>query len=170
MRLQPPPSKDKTVYQAFAAEFPFCFGCGRSDAQSRRDFGGGLEIHHFIRQHRAAERCVLAMTCWRDHKLAHGAIIRVNGLVLPTLSIGVYMTLKEARDYDGTDWDRCRQLRGSNLPDFERIPGFLEREFRRHRPRDKDLWAGPIFWEDRGLCGQMHHHDDCRCQGKGGDR
>jgi hypothetical protein len=140
MRIQPEPNKSKTLYTQFAMSHTFCIGCGRSDEQARRDFGGiPLQTHHFIRDHRASEWCVLARCCWREHELAHGHTIRVTGeLVLPKLHIGTFMTLKLVRYPEEVDWDRCRQLRGSNLPDFEPIPDWLEEDFRKHRPRDKD--------------------------------
>lgn len=145
MRLDPPPSKDEHFYRMWALAHDFCQGCGRSDAQSRRDFGGiPLSTHHFIKQHRAHEACVLLRLCWRDHALAEnerpGAIYFPAGVRPASISIGLCMTLKMAREPEEVDWDRCRQLRGSNLPDFAPVPAWLEEEFRRNRPRDRERW------------------------------
>lgn len=171
MKLQPPPSRDRVFYANWGAAHEFCQSCGRSNEQSRRDWGCiPLSTHHFIKQHRAHEACVLLRLCQGCHDLAEGRTIRVDGLVLPKLTIGICRTLKLVRETSQVNWNRCRQLRGSELPELEKIPRFFEEQFRERRPGLVKQFATEMYLDHHALCGAEYHHRTCRCNGEGGDR
>lgn len=137
MQLDPVPSKDKVAYAAWRARHTHCQACGISATKAERERWPGLSAHHYIKQHRALESCVQLMLCSWCHCAAEGQTVRVNGVPWPRLTIGVCRTLKAVREPEEVDWARCRQLRGSALPDFEAVPETIEQAYRAARPRDK---------------------------------
>jgi hypothetical protein len=142
MRLDPAPSKDKDFYKEWSLRHRHCQACG---IQWNRAPWPGLSTHHLIKQHRAHEACVLLRLCQRCHDAAEGHTVRVDGVVWPKLTIGVCLTLKLTREPEEVDFDRCKQLRGLNLPDFEPIPAIIEASYRKWRPRDKDRFYYPCM-------------------------
>ena len=132
------PVKDAALYRAFFEDHPYCAACGvpTGKAAFAPDCGGiGLSRHHIIRFKRSDEVCNLATLCSRDHNLAEGHQIRCEqtGLVLPTLTLGMVLSIKSERFPDEYDADRLAVLYGRALPDLEPIPEFLEASWRRWR-------------------------------------
>ena len=137
MKIQPEPSKNLTFYRLWSCRHEYCQACGVPASKSPWP---GLSTHHVIKQHRAHEACVLLRLCQTCHDAAEGLTVKLNGVAWPKLTIGICLTLKASRESAEVDWKRCRQLRGSNLPDFEPVPAVVEEAFRRWRPRDTELW------------------------------
>lgn len=139
MRIDPPPCKDKAVYAAWGARHQWCQACGVP--ASLAEFPG-LSTHHWIKQHRAFEGCVQLRLCHRCHQAAEGLTVKVRGAPWPKLTIGVCRTLKLVRESEEYNEARCRQLRGSAIPNFEPIPDVIELSYRSHRPWDRVRFFG----------------------------
>ena len=57
-----------------------------------------------------------------------GPDLRVDGEVLPRLTLGMCLWLKGDADFDEWDAERLRALRGQALPELETPPEFILRE------------------------------------------
>jgi hypothetical protein len=126
--------KDPVFYKAWAWAHTYCYCCG-----IRQNRGGpfrDLTTHHIVKPGRSDESCNLLRLCLRCHNLAEMQTIVWNGHTLPTLPLGVCLTLKMARD--PVDWNptRLAQLYLQSLPDMLPVPDVLEQEYRINRPAD----------------------------------
>jgi hypothetical protein len=129
-RPRPKPSKDEAFYTAWGKAHDHCAACGRSG-------GGALDLstHHIVKQGRAHEAANLLRLCIHPcHDLAEGLDVRVNGYLLPKITIGVALSMKMRSDPAEVDLARLQELRGSRLPDPEVIPAAFVLAYRRNRP------------------------------------
>jgi hypothetical protein len=120
-----PRSKGGQVYEAFAREFLAggCWCCGWP-IEDDQLWHVKLDIAHIIggNGRRVEDRRAIVLLCqYPCHQLAHGATVRVNGLVLPKLTLGNLLWLKRERDKEHYDPDWLASLwHGKTLPDPER--------------------------------------------------
>jgi hypothetical protein len=126
------PIKDVKGRQAWSESQWYCWACGCD--LTLAVFGRTGETHHIAKPGRSDELCNYSRLCMRDHMLAEGHTIRVGGVVLPKLTMGMVLTLKYL--HDQLNWNPvrlaelyCRKV----LPDFERIPQFFEEEWFSYR-------------------------------------
>ena len=82
----------------------------------------GLTVHHCVKWRRADEATNLLMLCMQCHDLAEGRNIRVDGVLLPKLTLGVCLAIKKFREPDEYDEARLTELFGRRLPDLEPLP------------------------------------------------
>lgn len=121
------PSKDENAYREWSARRVFCYACG---------YPGDwlpLQTHHIVKPGRSHDACNLVRLCHRDHCLAEGLDVREFGKLLPKLTIGMCLTLKQHMDPDEYDAARLEQLRGSRLPDAEPIPEYFLEQYAKRR-------------------------------------
>ena len=124
------PVRDKVAYDRYFADHQYCQACG---VPAHRAPWPGLSRHHICKPGRSDEPCNLIVICDRDHSLAEGRAIRVDGVLLPLLPLGVILAIKLLRTPDEWDADRLAQLYRRNLPDMEDIPAFIHEEWKRWR-------------------------------------
>lgn len=117
--------KDPAFYAAWAQAHRKCHACGIPTSKAKSMRWPGLSTHHIIKPGRSDEACNLLRLCQRDHDLAEGRSIRVNGNLLPKLSIGICLSLKKECSPGEWDPERLAWLFGKSLPDLEPIPSFL---------------------------------------------
>lgn len=96
-----------------------------------------LARHHIIKFGRSDEWSNLMVLCCRCHCLAHGQTIRspYTGQPYPTLSLGVFLTVKHASNPELFDMARLQELYGQTLPDMEPVPEWIFDERIRNKPR-----------------------------------
>lgn len=131
------PCKDEDFYRTWSIDHDFCQACGIPAAQAAILRWPGLSTHHICKFKRSHEACNLLRCCQRDHDLAEGKVIRVDGVPLPKLTLGIILTIKFTREPEEWDGDRLRALFGRELPECEAIPQFLVDEYRRWRGRSR---------------------------------
>jgi hypothetical protein len=124
------PVRDREAYDDYLRRHPYCQFCG---VPAGRAPWPGLSRHHVVKFRRSDERCNLLVGCQRDHDLAELRAVRVGGVLLPKLTLGVCLSVKRERDPANWDPARLAELFGRALPDPEPIPEFLRREWRRWR-------------------------------------
>ncbi len=106
-----------------------CAVCGRP--QHLFAWPGG-ETHHIIGGvGRSDEPCNWLYVCNRDHRCYHGERERVNGELIPKLTLCNLLWAKmrsSPNEYDGI---RLARLLGRSLPALEETPEFYLAEYRR---------------------------------------
>ncbi len=96
-------------------------------------WGRWREVHHIIGNvGRSDEPTNWLALCARCHKLAEGQQVRVDGELLPVLTLGMCLTIKAHADSEEWDGNRLATLYGSNLPRFDDLPEFFLTELRRN--------------------------------------
>jgi hypothetical protein len=134
------PVCDVAFRHAWARAHPYCQVCGLGGRDATPDFPFGLQTHHLVKFGRSDEAVNLLKVCHVCHLRIELRPVRVRGMLLAVLPLGVCLTLKAVRDQP--DWDPARltTLFGRRLPELLPVPGDVEAEFRRRRPRDGDLF------------------------------
>lgn len=128
------PVDDADFYAAWALAHRFCQSCGIPQLQAYRLHWPGLSRHHIIKFKRSDEACNLLMLCQQCHDLAEMRAIRVDGVLLPRLTIGICLMIKKVREPEAWDPVRLEELFGRRLPDLEPIPDFAEESYRLWKP------------------------------------
>lgn len=132
--------KDKRAYTKWNKAHGFCMVCGIPAAFAEKLRWPGLETHHIIKSGRSDDAANLLRTCKRDHDLCEGHSIRgENGELLPNLTMGMILTIKQLRDPEAWNPERLHELRGQALPDLEPCPAVFLLEF--------DEWQQPALPE-----------------------
>lgn len=121
--------KDADFYKSWAYLHKFCQGCGVSAKMSPWP---GNSTHHLVRFRRSDEATNLLRMCIACHSACEG----LPWPGMPSLTIGMCLTIKACREPLDFDVERLRVLYGFGLPDMEPIPWAYESEFRRRRPKD----------------------------------
>jgi hypothetical protein len=128
------PVKDKRLYDLYLEEHPYCQICGVPSHVAPNTNGGiGLSRHHIVKFGRSDEKCNLLSVCARCHSLAEGRLIRVGESLLPKLTLGIVLTLKQLRTPNEYNAERLAQLYGQTLPDLEQVPDWVVAEWKRWR-------------------------------------
>ena len=97
------PVKDPAILAAFAAEFAYCWVCGRTDGPFPRK----LEIHHIVKSGRSDERCNLFRACQRCHDIIEGHCCgQPSGGRYPRIELEHVLYLK--RIFDRRNYNRLR--------------------------------------------------------------
>lgn len=124
------PVKDRGILEEFAVDQQRCACCwiGVNPFLSRK-----LEVHHMIKQGRSDERCNLLRLCNECHRLAEFERVRVDGKILPTLTLGRCLWLKLESDSEHFNLPRLAELYHKNLPEVEMLPDALLRRRDRYR-------------------------------------
>lgn len=126
-RPQPPkvnPTYDPVGRREWALLRMRCQACLKGWREAGADIMG-LTVHHIIKPYRSDEPCNYLLLCHLCHDLAEGRRYRVDGKLLPKLSIGICLTIKKEADPEEWNAKRLEELYGQTLPDMEPLPDFL---------------------------------------------
>lgn len=95
------------VYADFAREFDFCWQCGWREGRFDTGFWHvKLDVAHVVGgsgRRKKDRRAIVRLCQFPCHRLAHGDVIRHNGLELPKLTMANLLWLK--REYDPDYFD-----------------------------------------------------------------
>jgi hypothetical protein len=127
-RVKARPVRDPAFRRAWALLQAECCFCGQQRAYMPWP---GPACHHLIRRGRSDEATNLALLCGRCHEFCHGARVRVEGELLPGLSLGMQLACKRLADPSGYDPVRLAVLRGRCLPEEEALPEWLQAQRQR---------------------------------------
>lgn len=118
--------------QAWSEQHDFCMACW---VQARWVWMG-CQTHHLVKRSRRV--CHLAWNllrlCERCHRLAEGERVRQGSEILPTLSFGVCLGLKQENDMENWQPELLELLFGRRLPAQEKLPHALVELRHRNRP------------------------------------
>lgn len=138
MTLQDAIVKDAEAYRQWALRHPWCQYCGIPEHRANFERWPGLSCHHLAKPHRSHHPANLTRACQRCHDLAECRTVRVEGVVLPWLTMGITFTVKRIREREEYNEEVLRLLLGwASLPDPLPIPDVIEAEYRANRPWDK---------------------------------
>jgi hypothetical protein len=137
---------DERARKAWMKQRTHCAACGISKHDApRRDAGLPLSCHHVIRGLRSDEPTNWLCCCARCHGLIHDDQVRIDGVLVPKLTLGVILTVKSVRHPNEYDAVRLAALFGrACLPDLLPIPDFYEAEYRKRRPSPYLPWPGYV--------------------------
>lgn len=131
-----------------------CIVCGTLAPPDFR----GFSVHHILGGNcgRSDEPANYALVDGVCHDLAEGRQIRQYGKVLPTISLGLMITIKMIRDHEDFSLSRLAELNRERLPHLEPIPDWIERHykvnhpipFRPWRPAHAEVVAKANAWID----------------------
>ena len=131
------PTDDPRGYRSWALAHPWCMACLVPASKAPYP---GLANHHIIKFGRTSEPCCLLRACGRCHDLFEGRQVRLDGILLPKLTLGVALTLKQMATPDEWNPTRLQELYGQTLPEREPIPDWLLKERARWCPVELTLW------------------------------
>lgn len=123
--------KSRDLYAAFAADHPHCQICGVHQLLAPWP---GLSRHHIIKPGRSDEHCNLLMLCHFDHLLCEGQTIRIDGVTMPKITLGMVLLIKATDEPELWNPIRLLELSGrACLPDLEFLPDELTEVYRTGR-------------------------------------
>lgn len=140
---------DPVLYADWAALRPWCQACGIGSREAVRLRWPGLSRHHVVKAGRSDEPTNLLMLCRRCHDLAEGLSVREHDVLLPTLRLGVCLTLKALRDPQEYDPERLARLLHRPLPPLLPVPRAIASEYHRRRPWEPFIISAEVT-RDKG--------------------
>lgn len=107
------PVRDVAGRREWEVRHNWCQSCGVSKDRAPWP---GLSTHHVVRQGRSDEKTNWLRLCHRCHQRAEGLTVRVNGVVLPKLTLANCLYLKRHHDPEEFDERRLAELYHQALP------------------------------------------------------
>ncbi len=112
------PVRDPDARREWALAHDCCMVCWKPWWVAAKDVAG-LCVHHLVRWRRSDEPRNFMLLCMWCHDLCHDGQHRINGVLVPKLTLGMLVRLKRERDPEAFDLARLVALRGQPIEEEE---------------------------------------------------